>query len=94
MPKAIFEQDDKIVSELLQTEKMDQLSTYDIVPMRRNPGAKRFTRSFASSSTPASEGISKIAGDHGEILLEMSLFLTDKGQKLTPTAHAECEEMF
>lgn len=94
--KAILEQDDKIVSELLQTEKMINSLTYDIVNYATELGQKGLPPDLSLILNSCIGGVGDIErmGDHGENLLEMSLFLTDKGQKLTPTAHAECEEMF
>ena len=94
--KAILERDDKIVPELLQTEKMINALTYDIVNYATELGQKGLSPDLALILNSCIGGVGDIErmGDHGENLLEMSQFLADKGQILTPTAHAECEEMF
>ena len=94
--KAILERDDKVVPELLQTEKMINALTYDIVNYATELGQKGLSPDLALILNSCIGGVGDIErmGDHGENLLEMSQFLADKGQILTPTAHAECEEMF
>ena len=94
--KAILDRDDKIVPELLQTEKMINALTYDIVNYATELGQKGLSPDLALILNSCIGGVGDIErmGDHGENLLEMSQFLADKGQILTPTAHAECEEMF
>ena len=94
--KAILERDDKIVPELLQTEKMINALTYDIVNYATELGQKGLSPDLALILNSCIGGVGDIErmGDHGENLLEMSQFLADKGQILTPKAHAECEEMF
>ena len=94
--KAILEQDDKIVPELRQTEKMINSLTYDIVNYATELGQKGLSPDLALILNSCIGGVGDIErmGDHGENLLEMYQFLADRNLTLTAVAHAECEEMF
>lgn len=94
--RAIIDQDDKIVAELRQTEKMINSLTYDIVNYATELGQKGLSPALSRILNSCIGGVGDIErmGDHGENLLEMYQFLADRNLTLTSTAHEECKEMF
>ena len=94
--KAVMESDDKQVNEVLDTEKLVNELTHDIVRYGTELGQRGLSPDLSVILNSCISGVGDIEriGDHSTNLIEMYEFLRDHKLHFTPKALEEFEEMF